>query len=87
MRKKSPPIKKRLWIFQTNLSGNANGHFETILLPVNSKKADVYRAVNYWAMKVFNIRDLGVFTSKIPNKDFCPDNIGTKIPKQYEKSN
>lgn len=77
--------KVRLWIFQNNLSGNANGHFETLELPVKSTRADVFKYAAQFYWKCFNIRDLGVFTSEISDRDFCPKSIGTAIPKKYNK--
>jgi hypothetical protein len=82
--KNKPGKKVRLWIFQTDHSGNTNGHFEMLELPVKSTKEDVFKAVHWWCIKCFNIRNLGVVTSKIPDKDFCPKNIGTKLPKKYQ---
>ena len=69
-------MKKRLWIFQNNLSGNSNGHFSFIELPVNSTKKDVKKSCEWWAYKCFNIQDLGIFKSKIGNVNFCPKSTG-----------
>lgn len=74
----------RLWIFQTNLSGNVNGHFDTLELPVNSTEKDVYKYAAKFYWKCFNIRDLGTFITKIGNRDFCPPNTGNAIPKKYK---
>lgn len=78
-------MKKRLWIFQTNLSGNANGHFEMLELPINSTRSDVKKYADKWAFKCFNIQDLGVFKSMIRNVDFCPESVGSKIKIKTKK--
>jgi hypothetical protein len=75
----------RLWLYQTNLSGNVNGHFEMIELPEKSTEKDVMEAARPYYWKCFNIRDLGTFFSPIGNKNFCPANIGKQIPKQKIK--
>jgi len=78
-------IKKvRLWLYQNNLSGNANGHFDMLELPVNSNEADVYMYASKFCYKCFNIINLGIFKSGIGDKPFCQPNYGKKIPKKYQ---
>ena len=73
--------KVKIWIYQTNLSGNANGHFDTLELPLDSKKKDVIRYASKFYHKCFNIKCLGIFVSAFGDKQFCPANIGTTIKK------
>lgn len=84
MKRRKRVTKVRLWIFQHNLSGKANGQFDFLELPVKSTRNDVikYAAQFYW--KCFNIKNLGVFTSPITG-EFCPQNIGKGIPKKFNK--
>jgi len=78
-------IKKvRLWLYQNNLSGNANGHFDMLELPVNSTAIDVYKYADKFFFKCFNIINLGIFKSGIGDEQFCPPNYGTAIPKKYK---
>ena len=60
----------RLWLYQNSLSGNANGHFALLELPVESKKEDVKASTLKWCHACFNIKDLGVHTSMIGDTDF-----------------
>lgn len=71
--------KVRLWIYQTNLSGNANGHFEVFEGEVNSTKQDIINYCKSYYWKCFNIKNLGVFNSGIGNRTFPTDSYLRKF--------
>ncbi len=60
----------RLWICQTNVAGNINGHFHLVELDVDSKRKDVVKELKKFYSKVFNITNLGIFKSLIGDKDY-----------------
>lgn len=66
----------RLWAYQTDISGNVNSHFNTLELGVDSTEADVQAHAKGFYWKCFNIQNLGVLESQIPDVAFCPKEIG-----------
>jgi hypothetical protein len=77
-----PTVKTKrvkIWMYQSNLSGNANGHFSFIELPVNSNKKTLKNAVGYRYYKIYNVHCLGIFESEIGDQNFPSDEFLKKI--------
>lgn len=79
MEQKSKIKKVRLWLYQTNLSGNSNGHFDLFEGETTSTKEDVIKANKPYYHNIYNIQDLGVFPSAIGDKDFPTDSFLKKF--------
>lgn len=75
--------KVKIWIFQNNLSGNANGHFDILELPVTSTKKDVIESQKAYFYKIWNIKCLGIFSSGIGDRSFPTNAFLNKIKHEY----